>query len=472
MESQYYAIHEGSHRLNIVSEVELECPLYKKYESLSNCDVYLKKSSSQDKIELITKSKKYHVKSTLLDGYLKNILKHKSKIEKKDKGALNLQKVLSRISKDINLSAINIFLHHKGFSYAQLVRFSKEEFKLEKVLVNEFNKLFLSIKKSKNNNLGESVQKAETEHIIGTYIPLIDSHNDINLIVCFGNNDFLPIAISDQEIQSIFTKHQSILISTLKSSHFFDQNKAIKDITSKVLLRRHIKDSHRDNLWEYYHKKKIKVLGSLLNNLKHELSNPLFGLSLAIVDFQDHSDFDLKDFHADISFGLERCNLLINSFEKYFNEKQKINNTNVSQLISEVSLLCKSELRFINVTIEIEEELEIKTNKSILAQAVLNLLINASHALKDNDTKKITIKAITAPDKILLSISDNGPGINSDMQNLIFNQFYTTKEFGTGLGLFISQKLLLQINSQLYYNSLYTQGAQFVIALPNESSDR
>ena len=144
----------------------------------------------------------------------------------------------------------------------------------------------------------------------------------------------------------------------------------------------------------------------------------------------------------------------------------------MSQLISEVSLLCKSELRFINVTIEIEEELEIKTNKSILAQAVLNLLINASHALKDNDTKKITIKAITAPDKILLSISDNGPGINSDMQNLIFNQFYTTKEFGTGLGLFISQKLLLQINSQLYYNSLYTQGAQFVIALPNESSDR
>ncbi|WP_346293480.1 ATP-binding protein [Sphaerothrix gracilis] len=110
-----------------------------------------------------------------------------------------------------------------------------------------------------------------------------------------------------------------------------------------------------------------------------------------------------------------------------------------------------------------------------LNQVFMNLLGNAIDALdqrrcQDNAQPTITITtAITASDKVLISISDNGSGIKADIGDKLFDPFFTTKEVGegTGLGLAISHQIVTQHHQgQLYFESVLGEGTTFFVQIP------
>ena len=110
----------------------------------------------------------------------------------------------------------------------------------------------------------------------------------------------------------------------------------------------------------------------------------------------------------------------------------------------------------------------IKTNKTILAQIIFNLIINSSEALNESDSPPlIRIEITSSPKNIEIIIHDNGPGLNQCEDEQIFTPFFTTKKQGTGLGLSICKNLVHKLNGGLQYlNS--DKGATFLIKLPNE----
>ncbi len=109
----------------------------------------------------------------------------------------------------------------------------------------------------------------------------------------------------------------------------------------------------------------------------------------------------------------------------------------------------------------------------LLRQVLMNILINAAHAIKARNIKslgKITIHAVKGIDSFRIVIKDNGVGMSEKTRSRVFEPFFTTKESGkgTGLGLSISKDIIeKQYDGRLMCTSLPGTGTIFVIEVPN-----
>ncbi|MEN6409840.1 MAG: GAF domain-containing protein [Anaerolineaceae bacterium] len=108
-----------------------------------------------------------------------------------------------------------------------------------------------------------------------------------------------------------------------------------------------------------------------------------------------------------------------------------------------------------------------------LKQVFLNLLLNAADAMSDGGTLIIRTELQTEPGNIWLKIifKDNGPGIRPQDMDKIFEPFYSTKDRGTGLGLWVSHSIILAHQGKLTVESQLGKGSVFTIWLPVASTD-
>ncbi len=100
-------------------------------------------------------------------------------------------------------------------------------------------------------------------------------------------------------------------------------------------------------------------------------------------------------------------------------------------------------------------------NSDQLKQALTNLLYNSIDATGPG--KGITVKAFAEGNGIYISIKDEGAGISEKISKDVFKPFYTTKEKGTGLGLYITKKIIENHNGNIYYESREGEGTTFFI---------
>ncbi len=101
-----------------------------------------------------------------------------------------------------------------------------------------------------------------------------------------------------------------------------------------------------------------------------------------------------------------------------------------------------------------------------LSQVVLNMLVNASHAIEDFG--EIIVKTSCDKEWIIICISDNGSGMKQETIDKIFDPFYTTKEVGvgTGLGLSISAGIIKQHSGTIDVESKLGEGTSFILRIP------
>jgi two-component system sensor histidine kinase HydH len=110
-------------------------------------------------------------------------------------------------------------------------------------------------------------------------------------------------------------------------------------------------------------------------------------------------------------------------------------------------------------------------DEALLRQAILNLARNAAEAAADNPAGgRVTIRGEMDQTGPLpgqrISVSDNGPGIPADAMGKIFMPFYTTKANGTGLGLAVVQKIIVQHGGTVEARNQPVGGAEFIVWLP------
>lgn len=378
---------------------------------------------------------------------------------------------------------IHLFIHKKGAVSAKHIEIKNDRFSEALQGVKEFTTLFQAIKKSKNRSFGQSTLKAANFQILGTCIAHEFSLLNHNIILIFSKDDFLPQQEVDisffNDYKQCFTSYFEILLNiefnyekcfsifeSLKElSHFPEilQNdfEQIKDNSNyRTLLNidypnllQELKEKHFD-LADINHQERMILLGELLNTLKHELSNPLFGLQLSSeLLLQENLDEEQMEFIRHIHANISRSQSIIENFSGLYKDTPTIEEVNIETLIKEVFTLTKSESKQVLKTIKFDDPKveSIKTNPTYLAQILFNLIINSSQALKEAETKSplINVSVQKTNDSIIFIISDNGPGIPKNDQNTIFDAFYTTKQTGTGLGLAISKRLAEKINGEL-----------------------
>jgi signal transduction histidine kinase len=111
----------------------------------------------------------------------------------------------------------------------------------------------------------------------------------------------------------------------------------------------------------------------------------------------------------------------------------------------------------------------IRGDRVQLQQVILNLILNASDAMKDVATRprELMLKTVLQGDETLrLTLADSGTGIEPVQVGQVFEPFYTTKNKGMGIGLFISRSIIERHGGRLWAERNEPDGARFCFSIP------
>lgn len=149
-------------------------------------------------------------------------------------------------------------------------------------------------------------------------------------------------------------------------------------------------------------------------------------------------------------------------------QRKAVENVSLSDTIEKVVKYFRRELENkIDVKIIKDNDVIVATNKGLILQILINLLDNAIYWTNKNDKKKkeIIIK-LNSKDNSLI-VADSGPGIREDVVPVIFNEFFSLKTDGRGLGLYIVKEILFRINGEIsfleYEKDKLLTGANFIV---------
>ena len=229
---------------------------------------------------------------------------------------------------------------------------------------------------------------------------------------------------------------------------------------------------------------KSAQMGEMINMIAHQWRQPLNAISAAAIKFSMQSELgiltkeDVQESATFIEDMSQKMSQTINDFMNFNKPSNKKENANFHQIIQNILKIIGTQLKNhnISVNIDINDDNNIYTNVQEIEHILLNIITNARDALEelDDENKYINIKIYTKEHLHVIKIADNAGGIPEDIQGRIFEPYFTTKETnkGTGLGLYMSKKILQEhLNGDIYVNNI-NNGAEFTIILDqnNESS--
>ena len=255
----------------------------------------------------------------------------------------------------------------------------------------------------------------------------------------------------------------------------------IRDLTAAKAAQFEI-ERQRDAL---YQKEKLAALGSLLSGVAHELNNPLsivLGQAMMLRERVNREanlpvGHDLIERALRIETAANRCARIVKTFLAMARQrKAERDYVVIAKVIADAVELLSYSLKTSDVTIGIDIQADLPqtfADADLIHQVLVNLIVNARQALEEKveQGRRITLRAAhdSASNTILISISDNGPGIPAGIRNRIFDPFFTTKpqDHGTGIGLAVSRGLIEAHSGTLELAQPQpVSGAEFVIRLP------
>jgi two-component system, NtrC family, sensor kinase len=351
--------------------------------------------------------------------------------------------------------AADLILHEKGSSQAQKIEITKRKINSYKFSTSDFIQLYKSIKKSKTSYFSTNTFQGIALNIIGTFTAFTYTFKTHDVIFIFSTGSFLPIEKGARiEIDEFIKIFPTILENFLLLSQTLQKHDKINDI-SKLINKSNSENNYSFTDQDYYHKERIELLGELLNTLKHELSNPLFGLKLGLDLLSiENASSETTEILSEFSNALKRSNDIIEQFSDIYQSNVAIKNISLKNLLEEIFTLTKSKSRNIKKIILCPNDITLKTNQTLFAQIIFNLIINSVESLNENnvDNPQIRIEVLQDKNTTRIIVTDNGPGIPVELQNKIFTPFFTTKVNGTGIGLPLCRSLASKIGATLEYS--------------------
>ncbi|MCW8140901.1 MAG: hypothetical protein KIT58_18520, partial [Planctomycetota bacterium] len=247
------------------------------------------------------------------------------------------------------------------------------------------------------------------------------------------------------------------------------------------------------------HTERLATLGSLLASIAHEITNTLtsitgcaeMGLEVATDAEQAAGEAPdpatrtaLEGLAADIRQIFDtvleagiNTQTIANNMLQYSRQSSpaRVVRQDVNELIRKTLKTLGKHLGTDKVTVELDLDASApcaRLEPSKLQQALVNLVVNAIHALQEVPPPRRVLRIVTRADAaarlIHLHVIDQGPGISPRKMEKIFQPFFTTKGHGTGLGLYISRKVLQDQGGTITLQSEVGKGTQFTIQLPME----
>ena len=218
------------------------------------------------------------------------------------------------------------------------------------------------------------------------------------------------------------------------------------------------------------------AMGEMIGNIAHQWRQPLNALSMLLANIQMTHMYNeiTADFMKNV---LEKGNQLIqkmsttiSDFRNFFlPDKESVSFSANSQVNHALSLV-EAELNSQNIKIHLEADSEMLLTglPNEYSQVILNLLSNAREAIKENSIPEgiIKIRLFERDGFACADVSDNGGGIPVDVIDKIFEPYFSTKEMGTGIGLYMSKMIIERSMNGTIEARNIDSGAEFVVSIP------
>lgn len=225
-----------------------------------------------------------------------------------------------------------------------------------------------------------------------------------------------------------------------------------------------------------FQSEKMSALGELLAGVAHELNNPLsivVGNALILKE-EALEPFAVKRIEK-LSDAAERCVRIVRTFLSMVREQPlELMPVSASDIVDTTleAFNAGDRAEGISLNISVDEKAaELSVDEVQLVQVLLNLLQNAEQAMADagqGDRIDLSVEAHDPDGGVLISVSDNGPGIPSDIRSRIFDPLFTTKSAGTGtgVGLAFCHRVLNAHKGSIRLDPDSKAGARFELWIP------
>ncbi len=215
--------------------------------------------------------------------------------------------------------------------------------------------------------------------------------------------------------------------------------------------------------------KQNEQIHTSLFQITHEIKNPIAVCKGYLDMFDKDNPKHFQKYIPILKEEINRTLLLLEDFLAM--NKVKINkdiidiNLLIEEVIQNINMLCKK--NNIKLTSKlIDDDIYINADYNRLTQVFINILKNSVEAIPKNKEGIISINEKLKNNQIIITIKDNGEGMNKEVLDKIKEPFYTTKSKGTGLGVSLSNQIIKAHEGALNYESKEKEYTKVIITLP------
>jgi len=255
-------------------------------------------------------------------------------------------------------------------------------------------------------------------------------------------------------------------------------------LTNLIVKRIEVADIRREAAFrELQHSHKLSSIGKLAAGVAHEINNPMAiinekaGLMKDLLETSGEFEYREKfsTLLDDILKAVDRTKTITHRLLGFAKRMEvRFEELQLNDVVKEVLGFLEKEALYKNVEIrlQLDENLpRISSDRGQLQQVFLNILTNALEAVEEEGLITITSWQ-DGPDRVAVSVQDNGRGMSKETMEHIFEPFFTTKrEYGTGLGLSITYGIVKKLGGDIHVASQESVGTTLTVFLPLKSKD-
>jgi signal transduction histidine kinase len=274
--------------------------------------------------------------------------------------------------------------------------------------------------------------------------PLKEIRDKISHVRYGGKNEKIVWKRQDDEIGSLVTEYNRMI----------DELALSADLLSK---------SERESAWR-----------EMAKQVAHEIKNPLTPMKLSVQylekawkDGAPDWDARLNRFSKTLIEQIDSLSAIASAFSDFAKmPKSEMSEIDIIELLKTSMATFSGNITQIHLQGDISVPIHILADRKQINRVIINLVTNALQAIGNQEGGNIMIHVEHQPNKLIISVNDNGPGIPDDQKSRIFVPNFSTKSEGMGLGLAMVKSIIESHGGSIWFHSEEGKGASFFFELP------